>query len=595
MLVAECSGENMATVLNSIWRERAKRIPWFLSRFVSTTHPQERSNEFSAQSITVPLQWAPPRGPDPLPKRPARPAGCMGMSEQRQNSAPGSEFHREVTETATDALITIDERSRILFVNPAAERIFGYPVEEMMGQDLAMLMPEALRELHRSAVARYLETGVRHLNWESTELTGLHKAGHEIPVEVSFGELCQDGRRLFTGVVRDITERKRKAEALRQSEARFRSVAETTETLIFLTDGSRFLYVNPASERVTGYPRDTLLTMDPWQVVHPDFREVLRQRSAARLRGEMAPSRYEFQILTPGGEARWLDFSASLTEFEGRHVILGTAVDVTERKRMESKLRESESRFRAIAETTAAAVCIHDGSSFLYVNPTLEELTGYCWEELRSMSPFDLVHPDFREATRQRWEARQHGDSEPMSYELKIMTKSGAERWGLFNTSTMQMEGRRAVLGIAFDITDRKRAEELQAALVVERKRAEEALRFSETRNRKLVESAPYGIYVATFAGHFVSVNSALVKLLGYESAEEVLRLDIPTQVFVYPAERVQLLRHYRVTGQAGPMEVRWKRRDGRVIRVKLSGRAISEGTDESTRFEMFEIGRAHV
>jgi len=118
------------------------------------------------------------------------------------------ESSRIITETASDAIISIDENSRILFVNRAAVNIFGYQMEEMIGADLTMLMPEYLRHLHRAGLKNYLETGQKHIPWAAVELPGLHKSGQEISLELSFGEYHKDGQRFFTGIARDVTKRK---------------------------------------------------------------------------------------------------------------------------------------------------------------------------------------------------------------------------------------------------------------------------------------------------------------------------------------------------------------------------------------------------
>src|SRR5713101_7148779 len=113
------------------------------------------------------------------------------------------EQYRTVVETATDAVVSIDEDSKILFVNPATTKIFGYDTSELIGRPLMMLMPESLRKLHEAGFRRYLATGQRHLNWQGTELTALRKNGQEFPVEVSFGELTSNGHRVSTGFIRD--------------------------------------------------------------------------------------------------------------------------------------------------------------------------------------------------------------------------------------------------------------------------------------------------------------------------------------------------------------------------------------------------------
>jgi PAS domain S-box-containing protein len=123
--------------------------------------------------------------------------------------------YRVLAEAASDAIVTIDVHSTILFANPAVERVFGYAPPEVLGQSLTMLMPEYLRRIHEAGIGRYLRTGVRHLDWRAVEVPGLHKEGHELPLEVSFGESGEGEHHTFTGVIRDITARRRAEEHLR--------------------------------------------------------------------------------------------------------------------------------------------------------------------------------------------------------------------------------------------------------------------------------------------------------------------------------------------------------------------------------------------
>jgi len=118
------------------------------------------------------------------------------------------ERYRVIAETASDAIITINEQSNVLFANPAVRKVFGYTPDELAGCELTMLMPERLRAPHMNAMKRFAETGKRHISWEATELPGLHKDGREMPLEISYGLSKREGKYLFTGIVRDITERK---------------------------------------------------------------------------------------------------------------------------------------------------------------------------------------------------------------------------------------------------------------------------------------------------------------------------------------------------------------------------------------------------
>jgi PAS domain S-box-containing protein len=140
---------------------------------------------------------------------------------EREESALrySEENYRLLVETAPDAVISIDDRGAILFANPATVRIFGYDPTELIGKPLTVLMPEFLRKLHEKGFSRYLATGQRHINWQGTELTALRKNGQEFPVEISFGELSGDAHKVFTGFIRDISERKQ-AEAMRAARAR---------------------------------------------------------------------------------------------------------------------------------------------------------------------------------------------------------------------------------------------------------------------------------------------------------------------------------------------------------------------------------------
>ncbi len=137
-------------------------------------------------------------------------------TNDQRRLAESEESYRVLTETATDGVITIDERSTILLVNSAAAAIFGYTQDELKGGDLTRLMPEYLREVHKAALSTYLETGRRHTSWHSVPVIGEHRDGHEIPLEVSFGEYRRGNRRTFVGILRDVSERKRMDDKLRQ-------------------------------------------------------------------------------------------------------------------------------------------------------------------------------------------------------------------------------------------------------------------------------------------------------------------------------------------------------------------------------------------
>ncbi|MEO6865018.1 MAG: ATP-binding protein, partial [Gemmatimonadaceae bacterium] len=137
--------------------------------------------------------------------------------------------HRVLAESAPDPIVTIDESSTILWVNPAAERTFGYRADEMVGESLLMLIPERFRAAHRRGISHYVATGTRSMVWQGLRVSVLTKSGVEIPIEISFGEFEWEGRRLFSGFLRDISERVASDTALADANAQLHDQAAELE------------------------------------------------------------------------------------------------------------------------------------------------------------------------------------------------------------------------------------------------------------------------------------------------------------------------------------------------------------------------------
>jgi PAS domain S-box-containing protein len=171
-------------------------------------------------------------------------------------------------------------------------------------------------------------------------------------------------------------------QALRESEAKFRVYAEMTSAAIFIYRGARFIYTNPITEAITGYTRAELLQMNFWDVVHPEHRDLVRQRGMQRQQGENVPDRYQFKILSKNGEARWLDFSARRIVDDGQPAALGTAFDVTSQKLAEEALMLEKERLavtlRAIGD---GVVTLDTEQKIMIFNSMAEKITAYRVEE----------------------------------------------------------------------------------------------------------------------------------------------------------------------------------------------------------------------
>ncbi len=148
--------------------------------------------------------------------------------------------------------------------------------------------------------------------------------------------------------------------ALTESESKFRTLTEISPTAIFIYQNFRFVYVNPATERITGYSKEELINKPITDIVHPDFKHIIAERAKKRLNGRPVPDRYEFKIVRKDGEERWVDFSARAITYMNKEAGLGTVFDVTERKRAEEALLEEKERLAATLSAIADGVIATD-------------------------------------------------------------------------------------------------------------------------------------------------------------------------------------------------------------------------------------------
>lgn len=196
----------------------------------------------------------------------------------------------------------------------------------------------------------------------------------------------------------DLTAHKLADDALRESEAKFRLVAETAPCAIWILEGQRLVYVNKHAEVLSGYTRDELFRMDPWKLVDPEIREMNYQRSQARLRGESPEPRYQFKIHTKSGEIRWLDFTGARTQYQGRPAILATAFDITATKRAEQQIRERNMYLDAlIVHSPFGVVTKDEDNRVLFCNPAFEQMFLYSQQELQGKYIDDIIAPHDRE------------------------------------------------------------------------------------------------------------------------------------------------------------------------------------------------------
>jgi len=248
----------------------------------------------------------------------------------------------------------------------------------------------------------------------------------------------------------------------RESEARFEAVAETAPVAIFIYQGTTFRYVNRAAEQITGYTTKELIGTNFWELADPEFRDEILQRGTARLRGEPVPPRYEFRIIRKDGSRAWLDFSATMIQFGGSPAALGTAFDVTERKRAEEVLQQSEKRFRELVENSSDAIALLDpNGTLLWVGPSTERVLGYTEAESIGQNALDLIHRDDRHGVEERMQMLIRTPRASATGTFRARAKDGRWLWlEMIGTNLLDEPAVGAIVANYRDVSERKKVEE---------------------------------------------------------------------------------------------------------------------------------------
>lgn len=397
---------------------------------------------------------------------------------------------RAIVENVIDGLVTIDERGAIVTVNPAVRRLFGYGDEELIGSNVRMLMPEPYHSEHDAYLSSYRQTGVRKIIGLGREVVGLRKDGSTFPLDLSVSEFESGGSRYFAGILRDITERRRAEETIREHA---RLLNQALDPIIAWVLGGTITYWNEAAHGLYGFTAEEAIgrvSHDLLETVFPDgieaFEEALRENGGwdGKLRHR-----------TKNGGWVTVDSRITVVTRPGRDALsLETDRDITERKRSE----EVQARLAAIVDSSDDSVMSEDLDGIIVTwNASAERIFGYMSDEVIGR-PTDtiLISP-----------------SKPG--EARILLDA-AKRGGVvrnFETSRLRKDGSIVELSVTISMIRDRAGDVVGVARIhrdiTDRLRIEAAVREFERLARSVLDSLPDQIVVLGESGTIEMSNRA--------------------------------------------------------------------------------------
>jgi len=444
------------------------------------------------------------------------------------------ERFRRVTQSANDAIITTDSKGLVLGWNYGAEKIFGYAEAEIMGQKLTLIVPYKFEKLHEEGMERISAGGEHHVIGRTVELVGLHKNGNEFPIELSLAEWENASGMFFTGIIRDISERKKMEDALNTTLAeleRSQAIAQVGNWKLDLS--TRIFTASSEGLRLFGLePKTEPKFQDVSDCIHPDYLALVSETLKKAL---LTKQKYSVEFLIHKKNTGELRHILSIGEVEcgpdgNPTALIGVNQDITKQVKASNALRESEQKYRDIFNTVQDVFYQTDlEGTIIDISPSIYRFLGFGQEELLGSRVYDLYY-DKNDRDKLVNEIRLHG--ELRDYEIRLKSKTGEIKYASVNAGLMLDENGATphINGALRDIT--------------ERKLAQEALQQSETIYRDLVDKLPDGVYKSTDAGKFVAVNPAMATMLGYENVDELMAVDIKKELYFDEADRemVELL-----------------------------------------------------
>lgn len=471
------------------------------------------------------------------------------LLEREANSA---KEWQQTFDVALDVIALISPDFEILKINKAGYEGLGKKPEEIIGKKCYEIAHGLDHPIDGCPCVKTLETNMAG----SGEITDgeRHYIATASPVF--------SGKKMiaFVHTVKDITERKKIEEDLKNSEERFRQLFEFAPDVYYMHDlKGNLVDGNKAAEEIMGYKKEELIGKNFMKLKFIPSDQIPRAAAglAKNILGQ-ATGPEEYTINRKDGSQVSVETRTLPVKIKGQTLVLGIARDITERKRAEEALRESEERYRCLVEAAPYAIAVQSQGRLVFANTAAVRLLGAASREKIIGRPLtDFVHPDDRD----RAEA-------PVSRQLIMLSRHLPPIY----IKLIKLDGRPIDVELArIPITYKgKPAVQMIALDVTQRRHAEEELKKSEKKYRDLVDSALVGIYQSNLKGDILFLNEAFAKMLEFESKEEMAREGSPAR-YRNPQDRAVFLRELKKNGKVDSFEVEMFTKTGKIKNIILS------------------------
>jgi two-component system cell cycle sensor histidine kinase/response regulator CckA len=438
---------------------------------------------------------------------------CEDITERKQSEeALHTEKQRfqTLSDQAPFGMVMIDHDGTFRYINPKFRELFGYDLTDIPDGKTWFTKAYPNPTYRHDVIGTWINDLKSSKPGEKrsrifivTCKDGTEKTINFIPVQLAAGENLM--------ACEDITERKRAEEALRESERKYRELADFLPEMVYESDEKgKILFSNRCGFETFGYSQEDFdKGLKIFQMIIPENREKVKENFEMLLKGKPSIS-HEYTALRKDGSTFPVIASANPIIHDNKSIgARGIVINITQRKRAEADLQESEEKYRLLVENAGEAIFVAQDGMLKFVNQNTTEIIGYSKEELTSKPFHEFIHPDDRGMVLDRHLKRLKGQELPSVYPFRIVNKSGDFKWVELNAVIVNWNGKPATLNFLSDIT--------------ERKRAEEALKESQQLLKKTFASLHDAVFIIDAeTARIMDCNPAASEMFGYAREEMV-------------------------------------------------------------------------